>query len=411
MTPYGVVYFSSVDWDFRKQDHQFIATEFGARGRPVVFVENTGARLPSRRDLDRVTARLRNWSHRRAAAATPIPSGIEVRSPLCIPGARTRVERAINLALLRAQIGASVGRLPSGARVLWVGLPTWTSLDVHRWLRPDLLVYYCGDAFTELPGLRSGIAASERAVARNADLVFATSGALVEHCRSIGADPILVPVAIDIAASRATRDQPVALPSELQGLRGRLIGYMGGLNYKVDTDLLNAVSRRFPDDTLVILGSIEDGRYRPRGSNVVILGERPYKQIGAYLSRFDVCLIPYRVNDFTASVSPAKLLEYLAVGRPVVSTPLPEVQPYADVIQIAVSSDSFVDAVARVLDGEDSPGARAERQRRAERHSQQGVAGALIDEVERRLQGPRRGRVKDAVPGIGLAGTDGQKIR
>ena len=71
---YGVVYLSSVDWAFRKQDHQFIATELAGRGRPVLFVENTGARLPAFRDLDRVASRLRNWSRRGAGVSSPTPA-------------------------------------------------------------------------------------------------------------------------------------------------------------------------------------------------------------------------------------------------------------------------------------------------------------------------------------------------
>jgi glycosyltransferase involved in cell wall biosynthesis len=378
------LYLSSVDWDFRKQDHQFIATKLAERGHHVLFIENTGARFPRMADVSRVIARLRNWSRGRPAAARPLPPGIEIASPLCVPGADGAAERAANLRILLAQLRGALRRT-GRIRVMWVGLPTYAALDLADHVRPDVLVYYCGDAFTELPGLRRGIATSERELARRADVVFATSGSLAEHCRALGADPVLVPVAIDVGASAAAREGRTSIPAELAALRGRLIGYMGGLNYKVETAILDAVAERFADDTLVILGSVEDAASAPRArSNVVILGERPYERIHAYLARFAVGLIPYRRNEYTAGVSPAKLLEYLAVGRPVVSTGLPEVLPFADVVRIADGIEPFVQAVAEELDAADSAEQRARRQRRAEANSYERVGSELIATVERK---------------------------
>lgn len=385
---YAVIYLSAIDWAFRKQDHQFISTELAARGHRVLFVENTGARLPRARDLSRVVARLRAWS-RQVARPTDVPAGIEIASPLCIPGAQLRVERLINQVLLQAQLGKPLERLGDRDRVLWIGLPTWAAVDLAARLRPALTVYYCGDAFGDLPGLRS-VHDSEREIVRLADIVFATSGRLVAHLTALGAEPVLVPVAIDTSASRSARDGRLGGTPELDELPGRLIGYMGGLNYKVDAPLLEAVAARFPNHTLVILGSVEDPRSRPRSApNIVILGERPYERIGAYLARFAVCLIPYRLNDYTASVNPAKLLEYLAVGRPVVSTPLPEVLPFADVVRIARSDQEFLAAVADALESDDDTAERAARVRRADENSYERVGALLVDVIERRMSAQR----------------------
>lgn len=382
---YSVIYFGSIDWGFRRQDHQFIGLALAARGHEVLYVENTGARWPRPRDLARVGARLRNWARGAAGRDREVREGIHLVSPLCIPGASFRVERALNQVLLRRQLRDPVRRL-ARPLVYWVGLPTWAGLDLVRWLRPALTVYYCGDGFTELPGLRPGIRDSERALLAHADIVFATSHALFEHCAALGATPILVPVAIDLEASRDAREGKLPVPPELRGLRGRLIGYMGGLNYKVDVQILDAIAERFRDDTIVILGSVEDARFRPRSApNVVILGERPYEEIGAYLARFDVCLIPYRLNEYTAGVSPAKLLEYLAVGRPVVSTSLPEVLPYRPVVRIANDREEFLNAVAEALEQEEGAQERASRVRWAARNSYESVVADLVSRVEREL--------------------------
>lgn len=383
---YSVVYLSSIDWDFRRQDHQFVCLELAARGHPVLFVENTGARWPGLRDLDRVVARVRHWLRGVAAPRHATPELIEIASPLVLPGGAMRAERALNRALARAQLGGGVSRLGGSPRVLWVGLPTWLALDLADWLAPDLLVYYCGDAFSEIPGVRRALVESEHELLRRADVVFANSQALADHCAAAGARPIRVPIGIDLAASGDARTGRTPIPRELRGLRGRLIGYMGGLNHKVDVGLLDAVSEAFPEDTLVILGSVEDSRFSPRPApNVVILGERPYEAIGAYLARFDVCLIPYVLNEFTAGVYPGKLVEYLALGRPVVSTPLPEVLPYARLVRVASTRATFLQAVRESLQEEDDPEQRARRVRAVERNSYERVVAEMVSAVDRAL--------------------------
>lgn len=380
---YAVVHFASLDWAFRKQDQHFIAMDLVGRGHPVVYLENTGARIPGLADLPRVVDRLRNWA-RSGAADDPVPAGLRVVSPLCIPGASLGIERSLNALLLKAQVGPALRSIRGRPVVLWIGLPTWTALDVATWLNPALVIYYCGDALARLPGVRRGIVRSEQAVLRRADLVFAASSALVEHCRRSGVEPIHIPMALDLTASRPAREGRVPVPPELAGLRGRIIGYMGGLNAKVDVALLDAVAARFVDDTLVILGSVEDPRYKPRAApNVVILGERPYERIGGYLARFDVCLIPYVLSEFTDAVNPAKLIEYLAVGRPVVSTPLREVLPYSDVVRVAKGVDGFVAAVEEVLRSPDTAEERERRVQRAEENARERI-GALVDDLVQR---------------------------
>jgi glycosyltransferase involved in cell wall biosynthesis len=384
-TAYGVVYFSGSDWAFRKQDHHFIAIEYAARGHPVLFIENTGARFPGRRDLHRLGSRI--GGRRRRGPAAERPPDVDVVSPICIPGADTRPERALNRWLLRSQLRRGLGRLGGRDLVMWISLPTWAALDFAAWLQPDLLVYHCGDSFSQIAGLRRGIVESERELIRRSDVVFTHSLALAEHCRALGAEPVHVPVAIDVGASAAARRGETEPPPELRAIAGRVIGYMGGFNQKVDTALVDAVVAAFPRDTVVVLGSVEDPRFAPRPApNLLVMGERPYDRIASYIAHFDVCIVPYRITDYTRAVSPAKLLEYLAVGRPVVSTPLPEALPYADVIEIAEATEPFLRAITRVLDRPDGAEARLRRQGRVEENSLERVAArfvGVLDELVR----------------------------
>lgn len=388
--PYGVVYLSSIDWSFRTQDHQFTCLELARRGHRVVYVENTGVRLPGARDLRRVAARVRNVVRRAPMQASA--GGVKVVSPVVIPGAESQFERFLNRRLFRAQLSTASRWLGGAPMVLWVGLPNWAALDLAAILRPALLVYYCGDAFREVPGVRRGLVESESALIRRADLVFANSLALLAYCRSTGAsDARFVPIGVDLSISARVRAAAPPAPPELASAQGRIIGYMGGLNHKLDIELLDAVARAHPGDTLAVLGGIEDREHVPTAPNVLMIGERPYEEIGRYIFHFDVGLVPYVVNEFTASVYPGKLVEYLAHGRPVVSTPLPEVMPYRDVVRIEASRAGFINAVSEALATPDTPEIMARRIAAVQKNGYEAVVGEMISAVDARMAMSRQG--------------------
>jgi glycosyltransferase involved in cell wall biosynthesis len=109
-----------------------------------------------------------------------------------------------------------------------------------------------------------------------------------------------------------------------------------------------------------------------------MLGFRPYEQIPAYLAAFDCCICPFQINRLTSAVNPIKLREYLAAGRPVVSSPLPAVLEYADVVEIASESTEFAAAVTRMLEpAQDTAPARAMRRQRVQGESWDAVAARL----------------------------------
>jgi glycosyltransferase involved in cell wall biosynthesis len=133
-----------------------------------------------------------------------------------------------------------------------------------------------------------------------------------------------------------------------------VIGYIGGLHKAFDDQLMREVVTLRPDWTWEFVGSVQiDRALLPTGPNVRLLGARPHSELIEHLRRFDVCLIPYRENEFTAMVVPTKLNEYLAAGKAVVSTRIPAVVEFNQqhqVIQIAeASAGPFIEAIERAL--------------------------------------------------------------
>src|SRR5207253_6580127 len=127
------------------------------------------------------------------------------------------------------------------------------------------------------------------------------------------------------------------------GLARPVIGFFGLLAEWIDLELLAAIARRRPHWTLLLLGkaTVDTGALRAL-PNVRLLGQKPYAALRAYCRAFDVGLIPFRIDELTVKANPLKLREYLAAGLPVVSTDLPEVRKYGNVVRLASDPTAFV---------------------------------------------------------------------
>jgi glycosyltransferase involved in cell wall biosynthesis len=134
----------------------------------------------------------------------------------------------------------------------------------------------------------------------------------------------------------------------------------GVIDARLDASLVMALARAMPEATIVLLGPVDrDVRHLATWSNVRLPGAVPYDALPAEAARFDVCILPYVVDASTTSINPLKLKEYLATGKPVVSTPLPEAERLRPFVRVA-AADAFVDAVAAALrDPTPAPGLEA----------------------------------------------------
>jgi len=149
-----------------------------------------------------------------------------------------------------------------------------------------------------------------------------------------------------------TDDLPV--PADVVSLPRPIIGFVGWLTHHIDVGLLRRIAEAYPRCSLVLVGPCELSAGADlealRGlPNVVFLGRKDHSALPAYLRVFDVALMPYSLTGHVLSAYPAKLHEYLAAGRAVVATALPELRPFENVVWLAKSQDDFVRMVGRVL--------------------------------------------------------------
>ena len=326
-------------------------TRLAQYGR-VLYVENTGVRVPGARDASRLGQRLRNWTRGPGGFRTE-GQNLTVYAPLLLPFPYSRAACRLNGGALVRAIRHWLGEEPS---VLWTFLPTPLVRDVVRGLKPTLTVYYCIDYLAASSKGAEKIRSSEEALLTEADVVFATSHGLRDRALRFRSEVHLFPFGVNFEHFRAaTTGDADAVPLELSSIPRPIAGYVGGLHRWLDDDLLAAVARRLPNMSFVLVGPRQAPLSQLRGaSNIHLLGSRSHQDLPRYIRAFDVALIPYRIGAYTDCVYPTKLNEYLASGVPVVATPIPEIRRIASETNglIGVGGDpaAFAEALQSALE-------------------------------------------------------------
>jgi glycosyltransferase involved in cell wall biosynthesis len=374
-----IIVLSNVDWDLLWQANQELASRLARAGNRVLYVENLGVRSPRVGDARRVLSRLRGWSHSLAAGSVrEVAPAVHVCSPLVLPPFGSPPRRALNrLAFLRS-IRRAASRLGMRDPVLWTYLPTDASLDLLDLLRSlrSVVVYMCVADFEELTPHRDRLREAERALLGSSDLVLARGPSLAARCArwsdrvhefELGVSLEAFPMPAGDGSPR--RDEARAsLPSTpLANLPRPVVGYVGALHRHLDLRLAVAMAAARPHWSWVYVGPaqvpVRELASRP---NVRLVGHVPHGGLAGYIESFDVGIVPYRLEAVTNTVFPAKLLEYLAMGKPVVSTPLPEVRRFDGERQMLTEAPpqpvAFLTAIEEAL-ARDTEDLRAARRR------------------------------------------------
>ncbi len=343
-----------------------------------------------------------------------VSDGITRLRPIALPGLTRPGVRASTAPLLRAQLSWALRRTGIRPAAVVMGY-----LEDVLGRQPGAVnVLYCTDdhvAGAGLMGLSADrLRAQERRAAARADVVAVVSPALAEHWAALGADPVLIPNGCSPAAA--------PLPAADAGLPRPVVGLVGQLSERIDMDILEALAGA--GVSLLIVGP-HDPRWEPERfaaltarPGVRHTGRVPGEEVPSYLAAIDIGLTPYTGSPFNRASFPLKTLEYLAAGRPVVSTDLPGSrwladdlagagQPASEILALAATPAGIVSAVRAMAAGPGGAGepagtggplAEGEQRRReqcwafATRHSWARRAGAMAEAIGLRQvgQGPSR---------------------
>ena len=209
---------------------------------------------------------------------------------------------------------------------------------VIKKLHPILSYYDCPDDYREFPGLRADkglLGRSEKDLLKSVDLVFCSSQWLREDKSHFNKNCFLIPNGVDVRLF-SSKCLDAEIPADIEVIKKPILGYIGTVGEWLDFNTLIDLARARPDWSIVIIGPLTSKRFSPimkSAPSIHWLGEKEYKELPKYLRIFDVCLIPFKVNEFTQRIYPTKFHQYLAAGKPVVSSRLPDLEPFSSCVE------------------------------------------------------------------------------
>lgn len=340
-TCYDVVCFSVIDWEFRYQRPQQLMSQFAAHGHRVFYVNTQFHAEVSEVGTRQIGKNI-----------------LEIQ----LPGTPDRFIYSDTLTEddlenARRALEAFAHRVGITEAIVVVQLPFWAPLA--RQMKDRLgwrIIYDCMDDHSGFAANSEAMLEHERDLIALSDLLVITSHVLEDKFHSSGHALARISNGVDFDhfSKAVTR---LSGADELENVKSPVIGYYGAIAEWFDFDLLRDAIRDHPKWMFVLIGSTtgadqhDDLLHAP---TVMFLGEKPYAELPAYLSRFDVCCIPFKRTPLTEATNPIKFFEYLSAGKPVVSTPLPELEPFADLFYAAHTPQEFSVQIAQALK-EDKP--------------------------------------------------------
>lgn len=234
--------------------------------------------------------------------------------------------------------------------------------EITEVLKPFRKIYYVLDEIEEVKyTARHGTKAEHEQVV-NADIVLCSSKKLYNKYKDINTAAFYLPNGVNINLFKISGNINFPVPEELKNIKGKIIGYVGSIDYRIDIDLINAIAKFHFDKTICLVG--------PSGinntimqNNILFTGSKLPAQLPAYLNHFDCLIIPFKKNRLTAAIYPLKLNEYLASGKPVITTDFSEdLEEFNDLIIIAKNENEFIEGVESALnEGENKKQERIEK--------------------------------------------------
>ncbi|MBS1815013.1 MAG: glycosyltransferase family 1 protein [Acidobacteria bacterium] len=235
--------------------------------------------------------------------------------------------------------------------IAWYYTPMALRFSDH--LLPEIVVYDCMDELSAFQGAPPELIAEEQRLFDHADVVFAGGASLYESKRVRHGNVHLYPSSIDFnhfCAARTIQDEP----EDQNAIPHPRIGFYGVLDERLDRDLLREIAALRPDWHFIMIGPVVKIREEdlPRAANIHYLGQKSYRELPQYLATWDVAMLPFARNASTRFISPTKTPEYLAAGKPVVSTPIRDVvNIYGEkgLVLIGETPEEFVSAIDAAL--------------------------------------------------------------
>jgi len=270
--------------------------------------------------------------------------------PLLIPGEyRSKLIQRLDQWILKNLVGKALRDMgvTEGKKILWFYYPKWVYMVGE--LEETLVVYDIQDEYLTQFNAPFNIQALEKDLLKSSDIIFTGTNSLAKKKGSGRENIEFIPCGVDYEHFHAASKDTLSLAGEMEDIRKPVLGYIGWIGERVDLDLIYYLAGQKPEWSMVLIGPVDvETNHHPR--NVHFLGKKKYQDLPSYLKGFDVCLIPFKMDEVTMDLNPTKLLEYLATRKPVVSVGLNDVRDlYTGTVEIADNREEFLDLADKAL--------------------------------------------------------------
>lgn len=313
---YDMIVFCHLRWDYVYQRPQHLITRLAADYKILVVEEGVGTQQHPKSFFN----------------VTEISKNIDV----CKPTVDHMAEVGKYLQQHLQQKEYSIGWFYSAAFV--------SVLDHFGF---DTVVYDCMDELSLFKGASSEIIQQEKSLLSAADVVYTGGKSLYEAKRLVHHNVHCFPSSVDYNHF-STQNELLQKPADLKNIEGKLVGYYGVIDERIDLELLRKTAELAPEISFVMIGPVckIDEKDLPRRSNIHYLGMKTYEELPLYLHFFDIAMMPFALNDATRYISPTKTLEYMAAGKPIISTRIRDVErDYSHCISLVDNEHDFAEAL------------------------------------------------------------------
>jgi len=341
-----ILYLAPIDWHFIRQRPQQLALLLSKNHRLIYTSPRTIFGMRKLKKQGGIS------SLRKALRVERINERLVVFAPQILPEHNFVSLKKFNQILFRFQIQRFIQKNEIEISVLWIGHPRFAYfVDIFK---RSLVCYDCMDNWAEFsyaPRVKELIQSQEVYLISKAHIVFTSSLFLFERIQKNKKEVYLIPNGVDIEHfSKAVRYH-LPTPQDIEDLKKPLIGYIGAVAEWLDLELITFLAEKRRDYNFVFIGPIESAGISNslRLSNVYFLGFKPYESLPAYLQHIDIFILPFKIGRLSQSVDPVKAYEYLAAGREIVATHMPELYKFKDLIKIAKSKEEFLELLTDVI--------------------------------------------------------------
>lgn len=373
--------FGGGDWWYHNRGHidMQLMRRFAKLGT-TVYVNSVVVQKPVLRHGKRLLGKVIRKTKSIFRGLQKVDAGFWVYSPCSLPVHHIAWARHLNTRVLQLQVLWVTRKLGISNPVVWLTCPAATDLALT--IKKNKLVYQRADRWEEFPNVDKGVVLCyDRKAKSEADLTIFVSSKLYEEERTQCKNALCLDHGVDFEMF-ATAEDDKGLREDVATIARPVVGFFGGIDdHTFDVEFIKKVVDMLPQLNFVFVGSVSancDGLLSKK--NVWMLGQKSYEQVPHYGKYFDVAIMPWQQNRWIQVCNPIKLKEYLALGKPVVSTPFAELQKYRDMVYEAETPKEFAKCIRKAL-AEDNAERIAARRRTVELHSWDSKAQLVLQEL------------------------------